>query len=1473
MKVDRLEGSLRKIQDQARFLMAEQGVATLYLGFGMLEYFEKENTSAVFKAPVFLIPAEITKVRNTEGYCVAATDDEAILNPSLVALMEKKLGIKWPRASDDTFESGAGLEAYIRKVREKICVPNRWTLHERGALAVFFFGNLVILQDIERNEDKIASHELIASVIERTGESFIGLPNDVVETDLDGNFPPEILPVVVDADTSQLRAIVATHKGHNLVIQGPPGTGKSQTIVNLIATSIASGKKVLFVAEKLAALEVVSRKLHQLGLSEFCLELHSGKANKKEVLKSLGDTMNNSLRLPVTRGEDEQALAELRRTLNKYCEAIHRNDWKLGLSPYEVTGRLANLLNFPTAEFKSKVDRTTQEDLRKTVSDIMQLQQHIATIGSPNSHPWRGSGSRILSPQEMESLMRVADTAIACVEEVIRLSGELSELFGLPKLSYLSDVRMVLKMAEMLKKSPNASEAVLSDSKWDRVPKGAQQIIEKLAEYKSLDAGIKARYTTAVLAYNPEQEVSEALNIFDSSNGRWRWFNSRFWTIRRRWKSVLKDRRDFDLRTEIKQMETVSRHFAVTREISQKDRAARDLFGDIWEGLDSSVEEIEGYVEWIVEFRKLCRENSLGPEAIKVASRGAQGVDVSKLDEVSRNIETLQRFLEQIEEVGSWSAGYFSGLRISSLRERLEELRANERRFREWSNYNYVADEIRKSVGCDVLAWIEKDSVPMESLAGSFERAFYETWIWGVSSQEPVLRDFNSISHEAKIREFAELDEKRLALNIQIVKRVLRQGIQSTLQQPYLNEEKTYLKGQINRVTRHAPIRKTMQYSFNLIRSLKPCFLMNPQAVAQFVDSEAEPFDLIIFDEASQVTTEDAVGSIIRGKQVCVVGDPKQLPPSSFFAVSTGHEELDSDDEEPDDSESILEQFMRSGVAATSLEQHYRSRYETLIDYSNKRFYEAGLVTFPSADAEAERLAIDFRHIESGVYEGKGLNRVEAAAVVDAVIEHAKAYPHLSLMVGTFGSSQQIAIQEMLAQRLRSEPDLAGFFQKDVEEPFEIKNLENLQGDERDVVMLSVTFGPDKAGKVYNRFGPLNSVGGWRRMNVIASRARQRMIVFSSMTANMIKTSNTEQPENLKGPFLMRDFLEFVESRKSNRNSAIERDDTVETFESGVATELERLGLKIVTRIGQSNYKIDFGVVEENDEERFLCAIELDGEVYAGSQTARERDRLRPSILRHRGWKIVRLWSAEWFRNKEGEIARLMAEIEQFRQGTQTGEPESDVETSAEQLIDISESGDDGSDAELNLEYQAPEDYKRPQVVRYKESYVEPDWRYDLSSCPPEIIRKRIRLLVNAEGPIHIDDVCNRLALAWGYERAGSLYRQIFQERIDELLERKTIAMDRQFLLDDSKQIPVRSRWNMRVPIERISHLEIEETIRLVLGDGHQFERNALINEVRAVLGYARSGPLIQERVGAVIDEMIAKRALGEGGIGIALIE
>ena len=442
---------------------------------------------------------------------------------------------------------------------------------------------------------------------------------------------------------------------------------------------------------------------------------------------------------------------------------------------------------------------------------------------------------------------------------------------------------------------------------------------------------------------------------------------------------------------------------------------------------------------------------------------------------------------------------------------------------------------------------------------------------------------------------------------------------------------------EIAKQKKHLPIRKLMNRAGKALQQLKPCFMMSPLSVSQFVPLDGIKFDVVIIDEASQMRPEDAIGAILRGKQVVVVGDPKQLPPTSFFDKENQSED---DDDDSIDTESILDLGLQQFGRPRRLLWHYRSRCARLIAFSNQQFYDDELMLFPSPGVNGSSLK---SHYIAGRYQPTaGVNPIEAKAIAKAAAEFMLSNPKLSLGIVALNRAQRDMINDELELLMRENPKISEYQSQweNTIEPFIIKNLEMIQGDERDVIFISTVYGPDHKNCMYQRFGPINGKFGWRRLNVLFTRAKLGIEVFTSMHPSDVKVDN----QSSRGVRALRDYLEYASTFQLPRGIATGKLPDSD-FEISIASVLQSAGYSIEPQVGVSGFFIDIGVLDTKNNGQFLVGIECDGKTYHSSRSARDRDRLREEVLKKLGWRLIRVWSTDWFSNPRREAAKLLEQV------------------------------------------------------------------------------------------------------------------------------------------------------------------------------------------------------------------------------------
>jgi len=620
------------------------------------------------------------------------------------------------------------------------------------------------------------------------------------------------------------------------------------------------------------------------------------------------------------------------------------------------------------------------------------------------------------------------------------------------------------------------------------------------------------------------------------------------------------------------------------------------------------------------------------------------GVEPPLFPNVGPRLEALRWDVDVLNgrfETPLWT-GDRDDLKLDEVLERLRMLRSRVDELQTWVDFKELEAGLT-DVGLGLfLERLKGQGFEGARLVDVFRKSVYQGLADLVFEGDPTLKAFRGQDHEQLIADFQKLDRRLIELSSsRVMERANHQKPQGLFVQAP-DSEITILQREAMKKRRHMPLRRLFERIPNLLRRLKPCLMMSPISVSQFLIPGRLHFDLVVFDEASQIYTEDAVGSIYRGDQLIVAGDNKQLPPTPFFQ-HTLDEDFDWDEAEGyefDVFDSVLDECMAIGLPVRMLRWHYRSKHDSLFNFSNERFYDGRLVFFPAAAIRDETLGLTFVHVPDGVYDrGRSRNNPrEAEVVADLVFDHFSRDPEKTLGVVTFSISQMNTVQNEVERRLLDRPEYERFFVEDRLNGFFVKNLENVQGDERDVMIFSVGYGFDGEGRMTLNFGPLNKPGGERRLNVAITRAREKVILVSSIKASDMNVDATKAP----GVRHLYQYLKYAETGPVSPSPwAAAGEEYGSPFEQDVAEEVQRLGYEVAPRVGCSSFRVDIGVTVPEDPDRYILGILCDGETYRSANTARDRDRLRQQVLERLGWKIHRVWSPEWVQRRETELRRL----------------------------------------------------------------------------------------------------------------------------------------------------------------------------------------------------------------------------------------
>ena len=892
--------------------------------------------------------------------------------------------------------------------------------------------------------------------------------------------------------------------------------------------------------------------------------------------------------------------------------------------------------------------------------------------------------------------------------------------------------------------------------------------------------------------------------------------------------------------------------------VDRNGRLGREALGDEWRDEDTDVSRVLPAIRWIV-----AQEQALGSGA--AVKRWFESVPPG-LDcpEVARGIradaeEWVRAWMSVAASTDLDLVTAFGAERVNSvdgalLEERLESWLTGMDSYDGWHRLA-TAGRQASDLGLDELRDRLADGrlEPVEA-QGTFQFARAEAVWERLRLETPELGLVDGAERAANVESFKELDQQL-------------QGLAS--QEAALTHFETLpvgsagqvgiVRGECNKKRRHMPLRKLLDKAGEAVATMKPVFLMSPLSVAQFLRPGGLAFDLLLIDEASQVRPADAMGAILRSRQIVVVGDQKQLPPTSFFDREVSGAETDYEDIEDiqasqvGDMESILSLCDSRAMAGLMLKWHYRSMHPSLIEVSNHEFYGDRLVCPPSPEKPREDFGLSFVPVEGEYDRGRRRNNPKEAEVVgQEVLRHAREYPDRTLGVVALSVAQRDAIRDRIEFMRTEHPELDAFCREAEDEPFFVKNLENVQGDERDVIFISIGYGKDASGYMSMSFGPVSGSGGERRLNVLFTRARQTCRVFSSIRHGDIRLDATRHD----GPRVLKRFLKFGEIGELDV-PLLTGGEMDSPFEEAVAKALQGHGYRVAAQVGSSGFLIDLAVYDPDDEGRFLLAVECDGARYHSASWARERDRLRQTVLEQKGWTFHRIWSTDWFYNRDVEVRKLLDAIERARL---SGDSKS-IPVQARQR----------SPVEREVRLAAPE----PERTFYEEAAfsIPETGVFELHEAPLDTLARHTVRIVEIEGPVHLEEIGRRLSRLWGYKRAGKRIQDSVRRAAAVAIRRGNLRRSAPgtgpFLeAADGCAVKVRDRSRVRSGTLRKVDIISPPEVRLAILEA--VERNVGITEVDCAVEVARA--LGFKSTSADMRRCVAENArqlVSEGGLAV----
>lgn len=1457
---------LRNVAKRNRSEVEEKGVNVLQLAFGFVRWTEAQAREGVMHlAPLLLIPVTLRQTRHT--FELSVLDDEPVVNPTFDQKLLRDEGQRLPQ-----YEQGQSLEAYLATVRQ-VVTPLGWDVEQACFLCILSFYKISIYRDLIDNQERVLRHRIVRHLLDVAGE---------VYSDASRDCPPLQVPLmelhtVVSADSSQLEAVELAKAGGSFVLQGPPGTGKSQTITNIIAECLHDGKRVLFVSEKQAALNIVLQNLAEVGLRDFCLALHSHKEQgRRKIIQELCDTLDLAIPSAPTGAKrllaDKAAALE---TLEGRAKALlgAREDFD-GQSLHDlITRQYAPLCEAPTLPFlfpELEGQTEAQTDAQRAL--LKQGPEYADFLAHPTEeNVWFGYAGERDDLMTRERLRGLLTDARSILERLAAIARETEARYGIA-CDRAEEIAVWRDLFAALAQAPAFSPTLLEGTRIDAVLSAAKVLAKRSRTLQGQRERLLGIFREEAFAI-PAEPMFRTL-MQDCGDALTRGFSLLFGGVYKTQMALLRTR----LRPERKPSYTDAvawlgmmdnyQHGLQTFEAATKD--LRGWLGETFRGIDTDWGLVTSALE------SLRRAKLAVPALGRLAQAESWEVEREAFADLAKRLTNcLGAAPTAVADLAAYfdrDATDFLGMPCRAAIARCDACLAHLEDLPRWRRFLRFLEALKEH-GCRAFFDKAREAgIPLEQIPDALGRQFYLQLIDRLIGETPSL-DASAETREADRVRFQTCDEKHQALNRKAIAAELAKVRQTLPTDPVLGRGVSALRRQRARSRGQLSIRRLLASEVGPVaQALKPCFLMSPLSVSTFLDAagdNAPHFDVVIFDEASQVLPEDAIGAIYRADQLIVVGDDKQMPPTDFFRASAA----------PEDAvlyKSILD-LCATFLPTKMLLWHYRSRSEDLIAFSNRAFYGSRLITVPSARLPGPDFGVEYVWGDGSYLQGVATNQREAEAIAQLVVKHFRTYGgERSLGVIVTNQAQQELVERLVHQACDKDKTLHDLAQEEIDpekrpEPFFVKNIETVQGDERDTILFGLTFAKGPDGRLSHNFGPLNQEGGERRLNVAVTRARINCKLVTSLHYGDIDLSRVSAKGPGGGVARLRQYLEFAETGALHDPAVASPEPRFDSpFEEQVYRFLQANGFTVSSQMGCSGYRIDLAILLPETTYHAL-AIECDGAPYHSSREARDRDILRQQCLERQGWRFHRIWSTDWFRERGRTESRL---LEAAHKAVAAKEAEVAALKANEHPVPPTPPEPEGDSPAP----EPPENSTPPSEPPTPEPPVEPSPGLYVAADLARLAKEHgtdfpafIEAALRVEAPVEVDALIRRIlaetALLPGHGRKlTDAVRRDFARKLRGAADRGIVRKDGFFYLEAMGAIPFR-RHNPDCPRE-VSEIALEELaagMRDLLRERGPLGRMELYRALREQCGKSATSRQMTDR----FDKAFALLAPQEGRWGL----
>ncbi len=1258
---------LRALAFRAKTIREETGANNLYVALGMLKW---ELNGRELRSPLVLVPVHLT-TRNKARTFQLSLDDTGSSTPNFCLLekLRNEFGLSIPGLAEPMEDlSGIDLGAAFESVRRALLEANLpFTVEDSASLAILQFAKFRLWKDLNDHWRELAENRLVNHMIHGSNAAF----SDAIAEGMDADLDELGLKCPIPADASQLAAVDAGVRGKTFVLEGPPGTGKSQTITNLLARCLAEGKRVLFVAEKRAALDIVKKRLDEIGLGDLCLDLH----DKNARLSAVRAQLKRSLELQAAPEDGEFMMLQdsgitSSGRLSSYASRLHEKN-PADFSLYNAVGQRIvsedDLVELEIPEiFVSDCNEQQLGAIRQSLRNLPFLAERV----NPNArHPW-GFIESVPAGFNLDEVQACAERFDQALQRVVDSGVTVGEL--------QSASAADLQTWANLLREPRYPLATL-----DEIHRGNQY-----SDFK--DLGDRAK---SISSASEAWRTVVAPTFLDSTVAEWHAAaieadESGFFGRKKRRRAVLARFNEHllvaDTDVKLKELSVLT---AAMVHSQQRVAALRSQIGAHQQLQEHNrldpydPDTLESFLDYIAKVSD--RARAVNPDQVDAtllaAMRKSFANGATSSEDLAALADALAAFQELLAPCGQnldrWAhqSGFFTTWWDTRANRRLSAQQPSTLAL--YVEFLGALEPFAQARLTRARQQLLEGEVPADDGLLAFNKGLASASV-AERIDATGLDRFNKEKHEQQIERLSDASDRvRLKLPFVIPSQIVeRRRFRADSTKGKVGD----LRRQLERRRGGMKVPALLANFGDLITQLTPCTMMSPESVARFLPAQAGLFDIAVFDEASQIRVADSIGAMGRAESVVIVGDSKQMPPTSFGESSAPDELVDDSELVTFDEESILSECVQAQIDRRWLTWHYRSEDESLISFSNDKYYEGRLSSFPTPRGlpEDSKTGLQFVPIAGHfIRSGKGAslrtNPEEAEAIVAFIIQRLQeagdTFP--SIGVVTFNAQQRALIENLL--RETSDDRIAASL--DDPDGVFVKNLENVQGDERDTILFSVAFSENDKGVVPLNFGPLSRSGGERRLNVAVTRARRQVVMFCSFKPSQLRTAETSSV----GVRHLRDYLELAELGTGDSAQLPRRDGPVDPYRNELAAALQEAGLSVRTDVGLSDFRIDIVVADPERDDEDAVALLLDGPTWASRGSSSDRDQLPRAILQEKmNWPLVkRVWLPDWLNQPDRVVAEVHEALKEYRtrrDTAQTDDPsaETSVEITTESNVD-----------------------------------------------------------------------------------------------------------------------------------------------------------------------------------------------------------